>query len=542
MARVKYTGAVSDLSGSISGTTFQKNSSGSIARAKATQSFFSSQLQSASRNDFAKVSTYWSKLDLSVQQNWNAYAAAHPIYDRWGNVKSLNGFQYYMQSNINLLGLGLEIIPTPPVFSPQEIVPDYSIVAYSNSLHLDFYPAINYPNCDLVVYASAPTTSSSLLNRKNIWLIGSFASPNAGIFDIKSFYEQCFNITWSSFFNSAACNIVFQCILVNRVTGLASPFKGFILSLRNAPEPNWASLGTGFSSSIPSWGQSGFSAVYYYSSGIVLLGTVSNGKIIRSTNYGASFIDLGNFAGLTNIYQFLGLNNGVIISGGVPNCHFLRSTDYGLTWSDSGSLFGLRGPTAFCLAANNRILAAIADGSYIAESLDSGINWSLLGSISHAVSISCLIHLESGIILAGLSNSYGVLRSVDNGSTWASVVLPSVFVNVRGIVYCGNGIVCACTATPGFILRSVDFGLNWSQIGPFTSVTSIFAIIYVGNGVLFASCNGGSQLLKSVDFGNSWVSVGSISPYSTIWPLTFCYPKSLIVGCPGGGYLNIANY
>lgn len=542
MARVKYTGVVSDLSGSVSGTTFQKNSSGSIARAKTTQSFFPSQLQSASRNDFAKVSAYWSKLDLSVQQNWNAYAAAHPIYDRWGNVKTLNGFQYYMQSNINLLGLGLEIIPTPPVFSPQEIVPDYEIVAFSNSLHLDFYPAINYPDCDLVVYASAPTTSSSLLNRKNIWWLGNFASPNAGIFDIKSMYEQCFNISWSSFFNSATCNIVFQVILVNRVTGIASPFKGFILSLRNAPEPIWSLLGSNTSYSVPSFGQSGFGGINSLPNGTVLLSTVSNGHIIRSSDYGNTLTDLGKFAGLTNIYQFLYVGSGIVLSGGVPNCHFLRSTDYGISWSDSGSLFGLRGPLCFCKAANGRILAGISDGSYLAESTDLGVNWSLLGSISPAININTLVHLEAGILLAGLSNSYGILRSIDNGSTWSNIVLPSSYSFIRSFAYCGGGVILASTASPGYILRSTDYGLTWSQIGPFGSVTAIFGIIYCGGNVLLASCNGNSILLKSIDLGLTWTSLGSVSPVSTIWPLAFVYPRSLLIGAPLGGYLIRAFY
>ena len=542
MARVKYTCVVSDLSGSVSGTTFQKNSSGSIARSKATQSFFPSQLQSASRNDFAKVSTYWSKLDLSVQQNWNAYASAHPIYDRWGNVKTLNGFQYYMQSNINLLGLGLEIIPTPPIFSPQEIVPNYEIVAYSNSLHLDFYPAINYPDCDLVIYASAPTTSSSLLNRKNIWWIGNFSSPNAGIFDIKTMYEQCFNVTWSSFFNSATCNIVFQVILVNRVTGIASPFKGFILSLRNAPEPNWANIGLSLSSFTPFSSSGSFNAFADCLNGFVVAVGYSSAPVSFSSDNGLSWsVPSGSIIG-TNFLDCLFLGNGVVLIGGGESARIYRSTDYGKSFSEAASFPSQKTVTSFAKCANGVIFAVLNPSGQLVKSVDNGLSWSLDLTISAGLVPFKLCYLESGIIVAGMGGTSGFYRSVDNGASWLHVSLPSPIAQVRAIAYCGNGIIVAGSYSSNGVWRSVDYGLTWSYIGPLTGSGAYLSILYCGNGVLLLGAGAYINLFKSLDYGLTWSALGPPFASSGVYSLLFAKSNVLLVGGFSNGVMARAKY
>src|SRR4030042_707170 len=84
-----------------------------------------------------------------------------------------------------------------------------------------------------------------------------------------------------------------------------------------------------------------YSQTYIYSlryleNGIVVAGTGASGKILRSTNYGATWTDLGQQYSQTYILSLCYLENGIVLAGTGASGKILRSTDYGATWTDLG--------------------------------------------------------------------------------------------------------------------------------------------------------------------------------------------------------------
>jgi hypothetical protein len=75
-------------------------------------------------------------------------------------------------------------------------------------------------------------------------------------------------------------------------------------------------------------------ACVHLGNGIALFGD-GDGHVFRSTDYGASWSDLGATAG--HIYAFLYLGNGIVILGDNTK-HVFRSVNYGLSWSDLGAI------------------------------------------------------------------------------------------------------------------------------------------------------------------------------------------------------------
>jgi len=77
MALVKFGGGVVGMSGSIAGTTFARNRSGSYARAKTKPINPNTTLQNLVRATFAMLSARWAQTLTEAQRTaWNLYASS----------------------------------------------------------------------------------------------------------------------------------------------------------------------------------------------------------------------------------------------------------------------------------------------------------------------------------------------------------------------------------------------------------------------------------------------------------------------------------
>ena len=75
-------------------------------------------------------------------------------------------------------------------------------------------------------------------------------------------------------------------------------------------------------------------AMAYCGNGIVVLGG-DDYHVYRSTDYGATWTDLGVITSSDVIYTIIYCGNGIALFGDDAS-HVWRSTDYGATWTDLG--------------------------------------------------------------------------------------------------------------------------------------------------------------------------------------------------------------
>jgi len=116
MALVKVGGGITDIVGSIGGTTFARNSSGLYMRARVKPVNPNSVRQSAIRAIVAQVSAYWSNtLTVAQRAAWAVFGAAMPAKNKLGETIYLTGFNQFVKSNIALLNGGKAIVPTAPI-------------------------------------------------------------------------------------------------------------------------------------------------------------------------------------------------------------------------------------------------------------------------------------------------------------------------------------------------------------------------------------------------------------------------------------------
>lgn len=115
MALVKFGGGVVGMAGSIAGTTFARNRSGSYARARTKPVNPNTAGQQAVRNAFGDLTTRWSAVLTAVQRTaWNLYASNVVMLNRLGENINLSGFNHYLRSNSILLRSALTLVDDGP--------------------------------------------------------------------------------------------------------------------------------------------------------------------------------------------------------------------------------------------------------------------------------------------------------------------------------------------------------------------------------------------------------------------------------------------
>lgn len=220
MARVTYTGIISDLQGSIGGTTFQKNVSGNINRQKPRNSKTGSPNQYISKGLFTSLIKKWNSLSLSDQTDWNVFAAAHDKTNYYNENKTLSGLNWYVSINANLFLCNQALIDVPPVYTLPGSVPDYTITFNNTELSVEFDPSFDHTGESLFIFATPFIRSQSLYNRKQLRLIKIVASAVSEIIDITSKHESYYNYSYPPAGNKFYVLIGIACI--HNTSGIAS--------------------------------------------------------------------------------------------------------------------------------------------------------------------------------------------------------------------------------------------------------------------------------------------------------------------------------
>lgn len=106
---------VTQVSGSIGGTTYSHNKGGMYRRARAIPTNPNSSFQQAVRMYLAQAAAAWSgTLTPTQRTTWNNYAAGTPVTDKLGDQILLSGQQMFIRSNVFRMNAGLAMVTTGP--------------------------------------------------------------------------------------------------------------------------------------------------------------------------------------------------------------------------------------------------------------------------------------------------------------------------------------------------------------------------------------------------------------------------------------------
>jgi hypothetical protein len=109
MARITYSGLVTNIRGSVGGTTFQTNKYGFTIKNKANMVHPRTSLQGFQKLALSVAISQWTKLSDSTRTLWNTWATSFPQYAKHNPSAQLSGFNCFVRRQVyDLMYFGLD--------------------------------------------------------------------------------------------------------------------------------------------------------------------------------------------------------------------------------------------------------------------------------------------------------------------------------------------------------------------------------------------------------------------------------------------------
>jgi len=196
MATIAFGGGVSDIRGSIGGTTFSRNRNGAYARARTQPINPGTSKQTEIRERFGFLATQWSELTAAQRLSWDTLGSQIVRLNRLGQPYTLSGQQAYNSVNQVRGSFGELPTPTPPALSPYPQQPfglftvdpsPADVVAFT-------WSSIPAANQLYLVYAAAPARPGiNYFSDSAYKLLAGFSTDgDSGVFDVTDAWEAAF--------------------------------------------------------------------------------------------------------------------------------------------------------------------------------------------------------------------------------------------------------------------------------------------------------------------------------------------------------------
>lgn len=224
MARVTYGSEITELTGSIAGTTFQRNFSGNIARSRPNKIINPSNLLGQKQLLLSSLVNTWTQLSESNKAGWNALAAAHDHTDPWGNVRTISGYQWFLSCNLNLAVINGSQISVAPAYSLPDPPPSYSILYQSDAFLIVFSETYDPDPDTLVIYATPPVRTTSSKSRISTFVLDVGSTPDTDTIDIAYSYYEKFGYTIDQLISFQYFSIVTRICVIDPSTGFRSTY------------------------------------------------------------------------------------------------------------------------------------------------------------------------------------------------------------------------------------------------------------------------------------------------------------------------------
>ena len=197
MARIKFGLAISDIRGSISGTTFSSGTYGAYARRRAVPTNPNTAKQGAIRATFASLTSSWRNLTEAQRLTWITQAPNYTNLNSFGDNVPLTGQALFMRCNLNLASIGLS--PISSALPPKTLVaPTFSAVVADVSVGTILVTGLSATSAteSYAVYASQNVSAGINFFPRSAFRYMNKKASSTGVAD------QNITTPWSAYFGS----------------------------------------------------------------------------------------------------------------------------------------------------------------------------------------------------------------------------------------------------------------------------------------------------------------------------------------------------
>lgn len=196
MARIKYSGLIHSIAGSIGGSTFSKTQSGFTVRSKisgraARQGSFSLQQRYTT-----EVHSAWIALSQTAKRKWSYFSQYSQIPLKRDNSFQLSGYALFCRWNLMLLNFGMPINESP-VFVPFEFAFGTLVLNYSISAGYLYWEDTSgtYPeDFGVYLFLSPPSNRRDCRQKYGLRFMKPSAPDEGEQIEISSSYLSSFGV------------------------------------------------------------------------------------------------------------------------------------------------------------------------------------------------------------------------------------------------------------------------------------------------------------------------------------------------------------
>ncbi len=211
MATVQFSSLVTDVVGSIGGTTFSRNRSGPTAKSKIVGKKSTTAGQQIQLQNNNALRQQWAALTLTQKQVWNEYATINTKTNRYGRTKTLTGFNWFISVNNAYYYVHGIYTVVPPAFAYPAFLPTFSLAVYPSSIILSWSTPVDDSLIDVMIYTTPPVRGSQNLPRGSYRLTQKGSQPYTSTINLTAGWEQAHKMNWSEV--SAGSNILVNAML-----------------------------------------------------------------------------------------------------------------------------------------------------------------------------------------------------------------------------------------------------------------------------------------------------------------------------------------
>lgn len=195
MARVIYSAQINELIGSVGGTTFQRNASGTICRLKKERQKSTTLLQQNSSVLFSQALVAWRGLTSVQREAWNVAAALDSFRNLYGAVKSWSGLNYFTSGYV-LNTLASRSFPVVPLGGSFVIAaPSFEFNVSEHYLEFDDISGSIGAGFDWFIYASPLIRGRSVFNRPVLRLMKVLKDWDGSLYDFVDDWESHYGMS-----------------------------------------------------------------------------------------------------------------------------------------------------------------------------------------------------------------------------------------------------------------------------------------------------------------------------------------------------------
>lgn len=141
MATFKLGAIITDIAGSIGGTTLKRNGSYRVIMNKPSGSTYSRLLQNKAVSYLGSIFKAWAFLNTETKEAWNTAALSYTFPDKFGTLRNLTGRQLFIKLNSQRYAYNSAIIDPTTLDStlPPFLFTDAQKVPGANQLFLEIF-------------------------------------------------------------------------------------------------------------------------------------------------------------------------------------------------------------------------------------------------------------------------------------------------------------------------------------------------------------------------------------------------------------------